>query len=119
VKQNLSRAWKTWGFMFQKAKRSRNQSRNLKIWTRWTSRILAVCFQEWCQMLHIEKERCQMHNVKQLQAENAVLLRWRCAWESLALSCSLNMQRRWKKQVSHVIFALYNVCMEKMHDYGR
>ncbi len=91
----------------------------LKIWTRWTSRILAVCFQEWCQMLHIEKERCQMHNVKQLQAENAVLLRWRCAWESLALSCSLNMQRRWKKQVSHVIFALYNVCMEKMHDYGR
>ena len=78
----------------------------LKILMRWTSRILAVCFQEWCQMLNIEQERCQMHNVKQLQAENAVLLRWRCAWESLALSCSLNMQRRWKKQVSHVIFAL-------------
>ena len=78
----------------------------LKILKRWTSRILAVCFREWCQMLNIEQEWCQMHNVKQLQAENAVLLRWRCAWESLALSCSLNMQRRWKKQVSHVIFAL-------------
>ena len=78
----------------------------LKILKRWTSQILAVCFQEWCQILNIEQERCQMHNVKQLQAENAVLLRWRCAWESLALSCSLNMQRRWKKQVSHVLFAL-------------